>query len=80
MMYGLGGGPGLHCLAGGFFPWMPLLFAAALLGLVAVLIVFAVRKNRPAAYGQALETLANRFAAGELTEEEFLSRKKALKG
>lgn len=80
MMYGIGGGPGLHCLAGGFFPWMPLLFGVLLLGLAALVIVYAVKRTRPAAHSTALETLANRFAAGEITEEEFLSRKKALKG
>ena len=59
---------------------MPLLLGVLLLGLAALLIVLLVKRSRPAAYGQAMETLANRFAAGEITEEEFLSRKKALKG
>ena len=82
MMFGPGGGQAFHCFGygGGFFPWLPLLLLTVFLGLAVAAVVLALRKGRPAPYRQALETLAGRFAAGEISEEEFESRKKALRG
>jgi uncharacterized membrane protein len=82
MMFGPGGGQALHCFGfgGGFFPVLPILLFTVFLGLAIAAVVMLARKGRPAANRQALETLANRFAAGEISEEEFESKKKALKG
>lgn len=81
MMYGFGGDGALRCLGfgGGTFHLMPLLLLILILGLATLAVVLLVRKNRPAANAQALEILSTRFASGELTEEEYLSRKKVLK-
>jgi uncharacterized membrane protein len=59
---------------------LPILLFTVFLGLAIAAVVMLARKGRPAANRQALETLANRFAAGEISEEEFESKKKALKG
>ena len=63
----------------GTFFWMGAVMLLAWAGAVA-LIVWAVRSfaQRPPSSDPALETLRRRFAAGEITQEEFEARRRAL--
>ncbi len=48
---------------------------------VVVLLVIVFKKSKKSTGGQtALESLDMRFASGEITEEEYLQRKRILKG
>lgn len=68
----MGGGFGM--LGGGMFLW-PLLFIAGL-GLLVYYMVSG--RDDSASSDEALETLRNRYARGELSDEEFEERKRTL--
>lgn len=67
------GGPGAH--AGGPFWIFPLVFLTLIAALVITAIVTMLRRSRrPSATDRAKSVLAERFASGELSAQEYRER------
>ncbi|MFC4944977.1 SHOCT domain-containing protein [Pseudonocardia sp. GCM10023141] len=71
-----GNWPGWFGVAGGGFVLLVLLAALVTVGVV----LARGTRRRSAATGSAEEVLAERFARGEIDEEEFARRRAALRG
>lgn len=70
---------------GDFFPFLGLLKLIVALGLLALIVYLVVKVSKKqteggSESGKALEILKERYARGELTEEEFTKMKKTLLG
>ncbi len=68
----------LSCLRN---PWgMAIMAAVAILviALIVILIVKAAKKHKASASNESLDLLKAKFVQGELTEEEYLRKKKIL--
>lgn len=71
-------------MGGGFFPFFPLLgwiVTLLVIGLVVYVLVRTFKQDRPEAGEQmdsALKLLRQRYASGEIDEEEYRSRKASL--
>ncbi len=78
MMFYNGFGNGFGCSFGLFHSFWGIGIGLLVLGLI----VFLLFRNRHSGGSQksALESLNMRFASGELTEDEYLQRKRVLKG
>jgi len=78
MMFYNGFGNGFGCSFGVLHSFWGFGIGLLVIGLVVILLV----RNGRNSGGQksALESLNMRFASGELTEEEYLQRKRVLKG
>lgn len=77
---GMGGHMGAH--AGPMMAWMAVsgLISIALLVLIIVTIIWLLRNMSPAQrHDSAMEELRRRYAAGDVDEDEFRSRKAALR-
>jgi putative membrane protein len=82
MGYGMTGG-----LGGGFggFAWIGWIFQIVILAAVIYLVVYAIRsfsgntKQRLSASDEAQDILAQRFARGEISAEDYRSMKNQLK-
>lgn len=78
----MGGG----VMGGGFFPFFPLfgwIVTLLVIGLVVYVLVRTFQPDRPEAGEQtdsALKLLRQRYASGEIDEEEYRSRKASLEG
>lgn len=70
------------CLENGFMGsgWHLLVMAGVLLLIVAVIIYFTRKSNDGAGNNQAIELLKMKFVQGEITEEEYLTKKETLVG
>lgn len=68
-----------HYYDGTEFFWMGAVMLLVWAGILAV-VIWAVRSfaHRPPASDPALETLRRRFVAGEITQEEFETSRRAL--
>ena len=73
MNYGFGAGPG------GFFggAFMLLWWALVIVGIVA-LVKWAIRGRGSAGGGSALDILKERYARGEISQQEFEEKKRAI--
>lgn len=80
-----GWGDGYGHMMGGwgyglFGPLMMLVFWGAIIALIVLAVRWFSGNQTPAARSDAMETLRQRFAAGEIDEEEFNRRKRVLEG
>lgn len=84
--YGFPGGAGYAGVAG--FPWVSLLMWVVGIAVVAAVIYFAIKAGRGTVSGNALsepkreaalDILAERFAKGEISKDEYVEAKDFLK-
>lgn len=76
-----GGTHGTGMVAGGFFPWFGFPIMLLFVGLIAYLVYRAVQPTQTAnqtSEDSALTLLRQRYASGEIDEEEFRTRKAQL--
>ncbi|MCG8540697.1 MAG: SHOCT domain-containing protein [Clostridia bacterium] len=73
----------MHWMGFNRFGWMGggfmMLFLPLIMGLIFYSIFRSSRRNNSTNSNRALEILDEKFALGEITEEEYLRRKKLLK-
>lgn len=69
---GFGGGPG-------FWPIFPIVWLLLIVGGIVTAIVLSRRRQSLAPRREAEAALARRFASGEISEEEFRSRRAVLR-
>ncbi|MFC0673236.1 SHOCT domain-containing protein [Brachybacterium hainanense] len=72
-------GPGGHGYGPGFFPIFPLIFFLILLTVLVLGVIRCRRGERLAPRREAEAQLASRFAAGDIDEEEFRTRRAVLR-
>lgn len=75
MMHGWYGWNGMGMLGGGLM----MLFWPLLIGLVVYFLVKSNNGNHRGQHSSALDLLDEKYAAGEIPEEEYLHKKKMLK-
>jgi len=77
--YGFSAVPG--AFAAGGFPWIAVISWIIGIALIATIIYFAVKTTRPRLVknDSALDTLAGRFARGEISKDEYQEAKDILR-
>ena len=78
MMYGNGFFNHSLCFGNGFYGGWHLMMVAAILILGVVLFVLARKKHSSSQGDEILSMLKEKFVKGDITEEEYLSRKNIL--
>jgi putative membrane protein len=72
--YGIG-----RCFAGGYFgPWHMLIAAGFVIGVAALIIMLVQKKRNNGNDDDLLAMLKERYVRGEITEEEYTTKKNAL--
>lgn len=72
--YGIG-----RCFAGGYFgPWHMLIAAGFIIGIAAIVVMLIQRRHKGGADDDLLALLKERYVRGEITEEEYKTKKNAL--